>query len=212
MDNPDLITTYLAELRRALPFGGSAAERIISEIRDHLSDSRAALEASGLARAEAAARAVERFGSARAVAERFAAELRAPRFAVLLCAIVGSIMAAVGMGLYFVYPDPGTGVSVPLALAAVAVAVTAPRHVRDHAGWFERSSGRWGFRAVKPAGNALLAGAAIVWALLTAHLVHAATQAPHVDLDSLAAGLVFTLLLVGAPLVHAVHATAGHSR
>ena len=61
----------------------------------------------------------------RAVAARFAAELRAPRFASVVCTAVGLVLAAVGTVLWLIYPDPGTAMTVPLARGRHVVNVSS---------------------------------------------------------------------------------------
>jgi len=70
----DRIEGYLAELRRELRLRWTPSARFLEETRGHLADAVAAGEKQGLGREKAEQEAVARFGSARTVAARFAAE------------------------------------------------------------------------------------------------------------------------------------------
>jgi hypothetical protein len=209
MESPAVIVSYLAALERALPFRGAVAERISSEVREHLLDAAASARAEGLGVDDALASAVARFGPAEVVAARFAAELRAPRFASVVCASVGLFFAAFAAVLWMIYPDPGTGTMVPLALAAAAIAATARPYVADRAGWFVRAPGLLGWRSARPAGTVLLVVAASTVVALTTYEGYLASLRPRFVLSSVAFSAVFYALLVGSLLVHIVHATAG---
>ena len=69
----DAIDAYLDALAKTLNVGPARARRILAECGDHLREAAAAREAEGASAAEAARVVVERFGSPRDVARRFAA-------------------------------------------------------------------------------------------------------------------------------------------
>jgi hypothetical protein len=209
MELPGVIDGYLAELERALPFRGAAAERILSEVGDHLLDTASSVRREGLSLDDAAAEAVIRFGAADAVAARFAAELRAPRFASVMCTAVGLLFAALGTVLWLIYPDPGIEMTVPLALGAAAIAISARRYVPDGVGWFVRTSGPLGWKAARPAGTIMLVLAASTLVGLAAYESYLASLRPRFVISSVAYAVAFYALLVGSLLVHIVHATAG---
>lgn len=67
------ITAYLAELERQLRRRRAPRSRLLREVEDHLHDAVDELTAGGVARADAEARAVRRFGAAASVAAHIAA-------------------------------------------------------------------------------------------------------------------------------------------
>lgn len=98
-DRPDPIEAYLDRLLLELRGRTPAVRRVLAEAEAHLLDAQAAGVASGLEPDEAARRAVERFGSATAVARRFRAHgaLRPRRVTVAHVAASLWLVGAIGL-------------------------------------------------------------------------------------------------------------------
>lgn len=97
----DLITAYIEELRAELVTSKRRKHRIMAEVRDHLLESAAGLEAEGLTPEEAQREAVARFGHPVVVARRFSgrAELWWLLSWVLgFSVFAGMVVAAYGAG------------------------------------------------------------------------------------------------------------------
>jgi hypothetical protein len=92
-----VINDYLDELERRLAAPRRRRRRILREARAHLVEAAARERAAGATPAEAERIAIARFGSARAIAERFAEEreaVRRPRRALIAAATIGVAGAA----------------------------------------------------------------------------------------------------------------------
>ncbi len=91
----DLIARYLDDLRSELRVVGRERERIVAEAADHLREATRALVAAGLPEPEAQVVAIDRFGAARDLADRFnRASLRAT-----LAGLGDYLVTFVGVGL-----------------------------------------------------------------------------------------------------------------
>lgn len=113
-----VIDRYLRELSAevgALPL----RRRLLAEAEDHLRELAEALEATGVERAEAESRAVERFGAADAVARRLRAEVgaRARRWSAWLT----PVLVAIYLAPFYVLPEnafpPAPWAATPSSLA-----------------------------------------------------------------------------------------------
>ena len=109
---------YLAEVGARLPFGDAECAEILRELADHLADSAASLEASGLAPDAAARAARERLGSPDALARELTRARRTP--GRLLAAAGAGTWAALGAGIYGLL----WGVLLSLVVAVVASVAT----------------------------------------------------------------------------------------
>jgi hypothetical protein len=120
------IETYLHTLRAELARAGVPARRVLDEADDHLRDAVNEGLRQGLSPADAARRAVARFGDARMVARRFADSRDRLLHRLLLAASI-----AIGLSIAFVDSRPrwdDTGVSAAaLLLSAMLLGAIGPR-------------------------------------------------------------------------------------
>jgi hypothetical protein len=98
MSEQESIDSYLDDLARALKIDRARARRVLAETEDHLREATHDIRETGVDEDEAAHLAIERFGTATAVANRFSTELRPPFQAILVeMAIALAGIAAVGL-------------------------------------------------------------------------------------------------------------------
>jgi hypothetical protein len=98
MSEQERIDSYLDDLARALKIDRARARRVLAETEDHLREATHDIRETGVDEDEAARLAIERFGTATAVANRFSTELRPPFQAILMeMAIALAGIAAVGL-------------------------------------------------------------------------------------------------------------------
>jgi len=121
------IDRYLAELRRELLRRGVAPARFIEEAREHLIDAMNAAARRDLPPGDAEQDAVARFGPAKLIARRYAAESLRPWNRALLIAAI-----AIGLAIAWVDSRPtwdDAGVTAfGLMLASGIFGLVAPRH------------------------------------------------------------------------------------
>lgn len=106
MNGSRLIEDYLDELRRELPGGYRLKRRILSEVEDHLREGARRERESGVPTPEADRRTIERFGSSRLVARRFAEDLTGNGART---AVRAMLLAMFGVMVLRFIPSPALG-------------------------------------------------------------------------------------------------------
>lgn len=99
MPEPGLIDAYLDRLTAELRLDGRRARRVLLEAEDHLREAAQQFSADGLPWREAEQRAIDRFGSPRTVARRFAVEERRAALPVLALELVLALGLLFGIGM-----------------------------------------------------------------------------------------------------------------
>jgi hypothetical protein len=142
------IEVYLGELRRELAGGRRFKRRVLSEVEDHLREGARHEREGGVPDAEAERRVIERFGSPRVIASRFAEDLAGG--GARAAARAFAFLAALGAGQVFAFwraRRHGRGARLPrgelpvVASATVlALAAFAASGVADTVFMFQRAA------------------------------------------------------------------------
>ena len=173
MTDWDPIQAYVMELARRLPRQGHRTDRVLAEIEDHLRETVDELSQQGMDPADAAAHAVERFGTPPEILRRF--ELEAPfenevlkmNRMILTPTIVLTTVCA-GLFFFFAWFDdaPAPVLAVKVLLSAAVIGYNL---IVLHELWAAKQVGPWEhWLAFGGALTSIAVGsAAFVW---TAHL------------------------------------------